>query len=123
LTDPAASIPAGRSFPLSGASTRFDPAHTPVRGDLAHVQLAGKVFVPHYSVPMPHAALQATPVYEKAAMDAQPVGALVEGGVFDVLDMAGGWAWGVIAAEDAEGADPLAFGPVGYVPLELLKVC
>lgn len=121
LTDLAASISAGRSFPLSGVSTRFDPAHTPVRGDLAHVLLAGKVFVPHYAVPMPHAAVQATPVYQKAAIDAQPLGAVVEGGVFDVLDMAGDWAWGVIAGE--QGGDPLEFGPVGYVPLALLRPC
>ena len=121
MTDPAANISAGQSFALSSVSTRFDPAHTPVRGDLAHVRLAGKVFVPHYAVPMQHTVLQGTPVYEKAAADAQPVGALAEGGVFDVLDMAGDWAWGVIAG--SEGGDPLEFGPVGYVPLALLRPC
>jgi hypothetical protein len=121
LTDHAASTLAGQSFALSGISTRFDPAHTPVRGDLAHVALAGKVFVPHYAVPMPHSAIQATPVYLKASKEADPVGALTEGGVFDVLDMAGDWAWGVISGGD--NGDPLEFGPVGYVPLSLLKAC
>jgi hypothetical protein len=33
-----------------------DPASVPVRGDVAHIRLAGKVFVPHYVVPMPHRA-------------------------------------------------------------------
>lgn len=90
-----------------------------MRGDLAHVALAGKVFVPHYAVPMPHRAIRATPVLTKPGADDQPVGALVEGGVFDVLDMAGDWAWGVIAGEP--GGDDLCFGPVGYVPIALLK--
>ncbi|MAF28298.1 MAG: hypothetical protein CL820_08050 [Croceicoccus sp.] len=120
MTDNAATVPAGQSFALSGVSTRFDPVHMPVRGDLAHVRLAGKVFVPHYAVPMPHRATQATPVFAQSAQHADPVGALVANGVFDVLDMAGDWAWGVIAGEPGDG---LEFGPVGYVPLALLKPC
>lgn len=40
---------------LAGPSVTLDPLHRPVRGDLAHIALAGKVFVPHYAVPMPHA--------------------------------------------------------------------
>lgn len=119
LTDTSATNLAGQSYALSGISTRFDPAHTPVRGDLAHVLLAGKVFVPHYSVPMPHSTIQATAVHTRPATESPPVGALPEGGAFDVLDMAGEWAWGVIAGEG--GGDALAFGPVGYVPLSLLK--
>ncbi len=89
---------------------------TPVRGDLAHVALAGKVFVPHYAVPMPHRATMAVPVMESIAGDARPVGALSEGGIFAVLDMAGSHAWGMIMG-DAEGE----FGPVGYVPLDALE--
>ena len=47
----ASAIPTGQ-FSLSGPSVKLDAAHWPVRGDLAHVRLAGKVFVPHYAVPM-----------------------------------------------------------------------
>lgn len=89
---------------------------TPVRGDLAHVALAGRVFVPHYAVPMPHRALKAVPVMASVAADANPVGALSKGGTFAVLDMAGQHAWGMIAG-DAEDE----FGPVGYVPLDALE--
>ena len=40
----ASAIPTGQ-LSLSGPSVKLDAAHWPVRGDLAHVRLAGKVFV------------------------------------------------------------------------------
>ena len=113
-------IPTGQ-LGLAGPAEKLDAAHWPVRGDLAHIALAGRCFVPHYAVPMPHtladaAALQAQPREDAETLDRLPTGAR-----FDVLDMAGSWAWGIVASTDApnEGVSGLG-GLVGYLPLAAL---
>ncbi len=84
----------------------------PLRGDLAHIGLAGKYFVPHYAVPQPRsvmpggAALLAAP-----AEGAQELCTLLEGDSFEVLDVTGGWAWGCLGLG----------GPVGYVRVDRLE--
>ncbi len=96
----------GRSFALAGPSIKLDPAHLPVRGDLAHIRMAGKVFVPHYVVPVPHLVNGAGAAVLKAGRaDAEILAELPTGAVFNVLDVVGGWAWGQ-AGDD---------GVVGYV--------
>jgi hypothetical protein len=100
---------------LSGPSVQVEPGHLPVRGDLAHIKLAGRFFVPHYAVPMPHRVLAGGAVLRAAGSpEADEVCTLEAGAGFDVLDMAGGWAWGQVAGEDE--------GFVGYVELALLEV-
>ena len=107
----AAAIPTGQLV-LSGPAEKLDAAHWPVRGDLAHIRLAGRCFVPHYAVPMPHqvvaegASLLAQANGESAVLDTLAVGTL-----FNVLDMTGGWAWGQVGED----------GFVGYLPLEALE--
>ena len=102
----------GTSFAMSGPMRITDPRHTPVRGDLADIRLAGRYFVPHYAVPQPRligpdgAALRAV-----ARIDGDSVEALKPGTHFAVLDIAGTWAWGQASGEH---------GPVGYVELEHL---
>jgi hypothetical protein len=108
-------IPTGQ-LGLAGPAEKLDAAHWPVRGDLAHIALAGRCFVPHYAVPMPHrvaeaAALKALPREEAETLDSLPAGAR-----FDVLDMAGNWAWGIVACEGVSGLG----GFVGYLPLAAL---
>jgi hypothetical protein len=95
-------------YALSGPVPRPDPRRTPMRGDIAHIGLAGRYFVPHYVVPMPRmvgdmgAALRAAPNHESEIVyDLSP------GQRFDLLDSSGGWAFGCLSLE----------GPVGYVPL------
>ena len=106
---PLAAIPVDQ-LTLSGPSEKLDPARCPVRGDLAHIALAGRVFVPHYAVPMPH-SLKADAVLRKLGCDdSEAIVGLAAGAVFDVLDMSGGWAWGQV--DDG--------GLVGYLPLDLL---
>ncbi len=89
-----------------------DPAHTAVRGDLAHIALAGRYFVPHYAVPLGRrigrggAALRAS-----ARSDAEVLADLAAGSGFDVLDIAGTIAWGQVG----DG------GLVGYVALDELE--
>lgn len=107
----ATAIPAGQ-LSLAGPSEKLDAPHWPVRGDLAHVRLAGKVFVPHYAVPMERrvgAAGAALMTSTKA--DAELREELAGGTLFNVLDMAGGWAWGQVGED----------GFVGYLPLEALE--
>ena len=101
----AAEIPPG-PFTLSGPVAKPDPRRVPVRGDLAHVALAGKYFVPHYVVPTPKvvgdmgANLRAEPSDESEIVyDLSPLQ------YFELLDIEGGWAWGCLGPE----------GPVGYV--------
>ncbi|MDP3908107.1 SH3 domain-containing protein [Novosphingobium sp.] len=97
---------------LAGPSVPLDAAHWPVRGDLAHINLAGKVFVPHYAVPMPHRVAAAGAALRAANQpDADLRDQLNGGTVFNVLDMAGGWAWGQVGED----------GFVGYVPLDELE--
>lgn len=102
----------GRTFALSGPMKITDPAHTAVRGDLAHIALAGRYFVPHYAVPQPRriaaggAALRAG-----VRDDAETLADLAAGAGFEVLDVAGKTAWGQVA----DG------GLVGYVALAQLE--
>jgi len=96
---------------LTGPSPEAEEGHLPVRGDLAHIRLAGHYFVPHYAVPVAHAVKAPGATLRKAARaDADPVRTLPEGAAFDVLDIAGSWAWGQYGED----------GPVGYVLLDEL---
>lgn len=97
---------------LTGPSVTAEAGHLPVRGDLAHIKLAGRYFVPHYAVPMAHVARDGGAVLRHLARpEAEAVAGLAPGDPFDVLDIAGGWAWG------QQGDD----GPVGYVLLAELE--
>lgn len=104
-------IPTGQ-LSLSGPAEKLDAAHWPVRGDLAHVRLAGRCFVPHYAVPMErHVVAAGANLLVAGAADAEVREALGGGAVFNVLDIAGGWAWGQVGDD----------GFVGYLPLGALE--
>ena len=108
--DPAA---VGASFTLTGPSPVLAPGHVPVRGDLAHIAMAGKCFVPHYSVPMPHVVRAGgAPLLKATAAGSDVFAQLAVGARFDVLEIAGGWCWG----QAGEG------GSVGYVARDKLDV-
>jgi hypothetical protein len=96
---------------LSGPSEKLDDAHWPARGDLAHIRLAGNVFVPHYAVPIPYVVEREAAVSSAPREDAPLRETLPAGAAFDVLDIAGAWAWGQ-AGED---------GCVGYLPVAALR--
>ena len=98
---------------MRGPMRITDPRHTPVRGDLAHIRLAGHFFVPHYAVPMPRVIGQSgAELLAASGSDAEAFATLAAGTAFAVLDIAGAWAWG-----QAEGDQ----GPVGYVALDQLE--
>lgn len=107
---------AGVSHALTGPSPSFAPGHVPVRGDLAHIAMAGKWFVPHYAVPMPHRVGNAGATLLKAPQDgAEGLEQLPAGARFDVLEISGGWCWGQVPTTSGEG------GFVGYVPQAALE--
>ena len=106
---PASAIPKDQ-LTLSGPSRCLDAANWPVRGDLAHIRLAGICFVPHYAAPMPH-RLSASATLRIAARDAaEGRESLAQGALFNVLDISGGWAWGQVGEA----------GCVGYLPMSVL---
>jgi hypothetical protein len=83
-----------------------------VRGDLAHIRCAGRIFVPHYAVPMPHRVIAGgAALLRSLRRDAEVLTDLAPGDVFNVLDIAGGWAWGQVGDD----------GLVGYVPMAALE--
>jgi hypothetical protein len=95
-------------FPLVQPSETFDPLHRPVRGDLAHIRCVGRVFVPHYAVPMPHRVVTGgTMLMRSVRGDADVLANLGPQDLFNVLDIAGGWAWGQVGED----------GLVGYVQI------
>ena len=104
-------VPLGQ-LALTGPAVRTSGGCLPIRGDLAHIRLAGRYFVPHYAAPMPLRVGQAGAVLRAAPLaGGVEVCALQAGSTFDVLDIAGDWCWG----EQGEG------GPVGYVEQAALE--
>lgn len=104
-------IPEGQ-FGLTGPAEKLDDAHWPVRGDLAHIRLAGRCFVPHYAVPMPRKVVAGgTNLLAANRADAEVRDVLAGGTVFNLLDVTGGWAWGQVGED----------GFVGYLPIEALE--
>ena len=96
---------------LTGPSEKLDDAHWPARGDLAHIRLAGKVFVPHYAAPMAHALAEPAALLSAPRADAEVREEAPAGAPFNVLDIAGKWAWGQIGED----------GCVGYLPVASLR--
>ena len=106
----APTIPTGQ-LSLSGPSEKLDAAHWPLRGDLAHIRLAGKCFVPHYAVPMPRViAAGGATLRNGNGPDSDTLAELAAETLFNVLDIAGNWAWGQVGED----------GLVGYVKLDAL---
>lgn len=103
---------AERLLALSGPSLAHEPDRLPVRGDLAHIKLAGRCFVPHYAVPMLHRAKAGAVLLASGRAGAEVIATLEEGTVFEVLDIAGAFAWGQVEND----------GLVGYVALEALEL-
>lgn len=102
----------GRSFALSGPLRIADPARTAVRGDLAHISLAGRYFVPHYAVPLSRRIVSGGAALRAGVRDdAETLAELAAGVRFDVLDIAGKTAWGQVGED----------GLVGYVALSQLE--
>lgn len=98
------SPPERKSYRLSGHSIEGDKRTTPIRGDLADIKLAGKLFAPHYAVPMLRTGIApVTEIHAEPHLTSMPVSALMHGEEFAVLDIAGEWAWGYCLHDDYLG--------------------
>ena len=71
----------------------LDPRVHAVRGDLADIRLADRVFAPHYAKPM-HCT-----VMRSVKLEAEPGGDILAGldpgERFELLELAGNHAWGI----------------------------
>jgi hypothetical protein len=91
-------------YKLSGHSIEGDKRTTPIRGDLADIKLAGKLFAPHYAVPMIRTGIApVTEIHAEPHLSSMPVSSLMHGEEFAVLDIAGEWAWGYCLHDDYLG--------------------
>jgi hypothetical protein len=104
----AADSYSGKSYAMTGPGETAEPGHLPVRGDLAHIKLAGRYFVPHYAVPMAHSLNRDELLRKAADCDAEVIETLASGLVFNVLDLAGNWAWGQVGEDGFTGYLPVA---------------
>ena len=105
-TPSASQSPAGptlKRFALSGHSTRVDPRIDAVRGDLADVRLAERVFAPHYALAITVSANTATPILAAAKAGATALSEILPGEGFDVLEIATEYAWGMCLGDGAVG--------------------
>ena len=102
--------PSRRAFQLSGPTVRLDPRTHAVRGDLADVRLAEYVFAPHYAAPVLRTLRQATCLRVARERTSEVMADLDAGTRFEVLEVAGGLAWGLAAEK----------GLAGYVDADLL---
>ena len=99
-------------YVLAGPAERPDSRSVPLRGDLAHIALAGRYFVPHYAVPQPRVVMPGgAPLLTATGEGGEELCTLMEGDSFEVLDVAGSFAWGCLGLD----------GPVGYVLLDRLE--
>lgn len=74
-----------------------------MRGDLADYELADRVFAPHYARAVPHTVTRASTLF--AEPGGEVIAEIAPGTRFDLLDISGGWAWGVCRES----------GQVGYI--------
>lgn len=92
------------TYALTGHSLVGDARTTPIRGDLADIKLAGKLFAPHYAVPMIRRCIMpATTLHNGPHESDEGTSRLLHGEKFAVLDVAGDWAWGYGVHDDYLG--------------------
>ena len=110
-TPPASSEPARKSFALQGRTVGLDPRTHAVRPDLADVRLAEYVLAPHYAAPLPYRTNAPVTLREGRPIGSAVLAELRSGETFEVLELAGGNAWGIAPN----------LGLVGYCDAGLLE--
>jgi hypothetical protein len=110
-TPPASNGPARKSFALQGRTVSLDPRTNAVRPDLADVRLAEYVFAPHYAAALPYRTHAPVTLREGRPSGSTVLAELAAGETFEVLELAGGYAWGIAPH----------LGLVGYCDAGLLE--
>jgi len=91
---------------LAGPVVRPAPGTLPLRGDLAHIALAGKHLAAHYVIPYAYSvSADSAALHMKPDKDSDVIQTLATDTHFEVLDFAGDWAWGCLGPD----------GPSGYI--------
>jgi len=99
-------------FALHGPEEDFDPRVTAHRIDLADIELAGKMFAPHYAVALPmRCSAPKAMLRKQGGKNYEAVSELLHGEDFQMLDVAGDWAWGYCSYDHY----------VGWVPVHALQ--
>ena len=89
---------------LAGPVERPAPGTLPLRGDLAHIALAGRHLAAHYVIPeiaalgLNGAALRLAPAADSEVLHHLPAGTR-----FEVLDRSGEWVWGCLGPDGPSG--------------------
>ena len=113
LSGPSSRSPEQRKqFRLTGKSVAVDRNNVAARKDLADIELADRVFAPHYSRALHVSVVRATEVRCLPLADADIGSLLSPGDMFHLLDLGSDWAWG-------RGIGP---GSVGYVRCDALAL-
>jgi len=108
--DTAYNVPTG-PLCLSGPLARPQPGALPLRGDLAHIALAGTHLAAHYVVPTSdQIGIADAPMYLHQRDDSDVLLTLVAGTSVEILDVSGDWLWCCLGPE----------GPAGYVKADCL---
>jgi hypothetical protein len=80
---------------LKGPVEKPAPGSLPLRGDLAHIALAGSHLAAHYVIPHQRLVGEAGAMLRLAPRDdSEAFARLAPGSRFELLDVAGEWVWG-----------------------------
>ena len=98
-------VPAG-ILGLKGPVAKPAPGTLALRGDLAHIALAGVHLAAHYVIPeIRLVGAQGADVMENTRDDSPVITHFAPGTEIEVLDIAGEWIWGCLGPQ----------GPSGYM--------
>lgn len=96
---------------LAGPIARPEPGTLPLRGDLAHMALAGTHLAAHYVIPhVMEVGHQGADMHLASRDDSEVSTHLEAGTSVEVLDVAGEWIWICLGPQ----------GPSGYVKADCL---
>ncbi|MFU7527705.1 hypothetical protein [Qipengyuania sp. ASV99] len=97
---------------LTGPVAKPAPGTLPLRGDLAHIALAGKHLAAHYVIPQERfVGKDGADVLENSRDDSAVLHRFAPGTRVEVLDSAGQWVWGCLGPD----------GPSGYIKADCLS--
>lgn len=97
---------------LKGPVEKPAPGTLPLRGDLAHIALAGTHLAAHYVVPhVWTVGSNGVDVMETTRDDSPVVTRFEAGTMVEVIDVSGEWIWGCLGPE----------GPSGYMKADCLE--
>lgn len=104
--------PPRKRFALTGRSTIVDPRTQPVRRDLAAIELADRVFAPHYARAVLRTAIAACAIRPSSRLDSEALGQMVAGDTFELYELSSEQGWGRAAGCGIVGfVDAAALGP------------